>query len=79
MCSIVLQAIDVPALQTAELGSFMASSWLHFSSRRLLQHPNVQQEAVPDMICVLLQTTKSGVYVTEARPWSSAISWDEVS
>ncbi|KAL7693058.1 putative cDENN domain, uDENN domain, WD40/YVTN repeat-like-containing domain superfamily [Plasmopara halstedii] len=73
----VLQAIDLPAPQAAENGSIMASSWLHLPFRNPLQHQNMEHHARPNMICVLLQTTKSKVLATEARPWSSAICWDE--
>ncbi|KAG6597751.1 uncharacterized protein IUM83_07744 [Phytophthora cinnamomi] len=79
----VLQAIDLPTPRTVENAALTtSSSWLHFPGRRPSQHQHVpgktQLEAVPDMICVLLCAAKStGIYATEARPWASAICWDE--
>ncbi|KAE9004178.1 hypothetical protein PR002_g17141 [Phytophthora rubi] len=79
----VLQAIDLPTPRAVENATLTtSSSWLHFPGRRPSQHQNgpgkAQHEAVPDMICVLIRAAKStGIYATEARPWASAICWDE--
>ncbi|KAE9237837.1 hypothetical protein PF002_g10823 [Phytophthora fragariae] len=79
----VLQAIDLPTPRAVENATLTtSSSWLHFPGRRPSQHQNgpgkAQHEAVPDMICVLLRAaTSTGIYATEARPWASAICWNE--
>ncbi|KAG7393935.1 WD repeat-containing protein 86 [Phytophthora pseudosyringae] len=77
----VLQAIDLPTPRVVENGTLTTSSWLHFPGRRPSQHQaghgKAQHEVVPDTICVLLQAANSGVFATEARPWASAICWDE--
>ncbi|KAG3101749.1 hypothetical protein PC121_g1389 [Phytophthora cactorum] len=77
LCIRVLQAIDLPTPRTVENGSLTTPSWLHFPTRRTSQHQNMQHEAVPDMICVLLRAANSGILATESRPWASAICWDE--
>ncbi|KAG1710936.1 hypothetical protein DVH05_013657 [Phytophthora capsici] len=75
----VLQAIDLPTPKVVENGTLATSSWLHFPGWRpsTNAHGKTQHEAVPDMICVLLQATHSGIFATESRPWASAICWDE--
>ncbi|ETM47923.1 hypothetical protein, variant 1 [Phytophthora nicotianae] len=73
----VLQAIDLPTPRAVENGSVTTSSWLPFAGRRPPQHQNLQHEAIPDMICVLLRASNSGIFATESRAWASAICWDE--
>ncbi|KAL4116000.1 hypothetical protein PRIC2_013002 [Phytophthora ramorum] len=74
----VLHAIDLPTPRAVDNGALTTSSWLHFPGRRPSQQQQSKaQEAVPDMICVLLRTANSGIFATEARPWASAICWDE--
>ncbi|KAK1945050.1 F-box/WD repeat-containing protein 7 [Phytophthora citrophthora] len=75
----VLQAIDLPTPKVVENGTLATSSWLHFPGWRPSPHAHgkAQHEAVPDMICVLLRATHSGIFATESRPWASAICWDE--